>query len=152
MLRLAASTVAAALVLAAALAAQEGAAEKKETGKKKHGATRPVGTWTRGEGGTKVVFEIKKHSLRFRFNEGGKSLTADADYGVTKDGVLFGRISKIEKNGLDNAPPAGTLFSFRFALKDGTLTISELQPGEGDARQAVEGEYKGGPAKKKNKD
>jgi hypothetical protein len=145
MIRLAAPAVALALLTGILLSAQD-------NGTKKKGPTRPDGTWTRSEGGVKVTFEFKKHYLTCSLAEGDKKIKCTADYGVTKDGVLFGRIRKVEKKGFEEGPKEGVLFSFRFALKDGTMTISDLNaPGNGDAKRIVEGDYKGGASKTDSK-
>jgi hypothetical protein len=150
MLRLVAVTATAALLLAA-LVAQVGDAKEKSAKKKKEaGVKRPVGTWTRSDGDRSVSFKINKANLRCTLTEGDKSLVVDADYGVSRDGVLFGRISKVEKKGVEGGPEEGMLFSFHFSRKGDTLTISNLQAPTGDeARQVIEGDYKGGPHRKK---
>jgi hypothetical protein len=145
MLRFAAPTLVLALLASALVTAQAG-------GDKKKGPPRPEGTYTRTEGDVKVTFEFKKRHLQCTLTEGTKKLTAHADFGVSKDGVLFGRISKIEKAGFDEGPKEGTLFSFRFVLKEGGMTVRDLEaPGNGNAKQIIEGDYKGGSAKKNDK-
>jgi hypothetical protein len=132
------------LLCGAVLAAQDAPAGKK----KETEAPRPVGKWTREAGDAKAEFHIHKSTLKCVITNGEKTITCDADYSVTKDGVLYGRVNKVEKKGIDNSPEVGALFSFRFALKDGTLTISELQAAEAEgARQLIEGEYTGGKKK-----
>ena len=44
----------------------------------------------------------------------------------SKDGVLFGRVSKATKKGVDGGPEEGDLFSFRFKADKDKLTISDL--------------------------
>jgi hypothetical protein len=151
-LRLAASTVVAALLLAVALDAQDRADKKAEVVKKKRdaGGKKLDGEWTRSDGDTKVAFQFKKRALRFSMTAGDKKLTVDADYGLSKDGVVFGRVTKVEKEGVEG-PAEGYLFSFHVERKGNTLTVSDLKGQDADqARQVVEGDYtrtKGGKAR-----
>jgi hypothetical protein len=150
MLRLATSAVAAALLLGFVLSAPEASAKKSK--KKPESAHKKLeGIWTKTSGDVKVVFQFKKHALRCTLADGDKKISADADYGMTKDGVVFGRVGNVEKTGTENGPAEGMLFSFRTVVKDGTLTISDLTgPGGDEAKQIVEGDYKGGAGKKKS--
>src|SRR5437016_4059168 len=84
---------------------------------------KPIGTWTRQAGDHDIKFEIKPDGMRCTLKQGGSSVDIDMDYGVSKDGVLFGRIRKVEKTGTDNGPEAGELFSFRIAVNKDTLTV-----------------------------
>jgi hypothetical protein len=151
MLRLAGLAAAAAVLLGTVLDNPDAGTKKK--GKTKGSALKKVvGTWTRTEGDAKVTFQMKKRTLRCTLTEGDKSLTAQADYAVSKAGVLFGRITKVENKDFQNPPTEGTLFSFQFRIKNGTMTISDLQsPGGAEARQLIEGDYKGKAMKKKEK-
>jgi hypothetical protein len=107
-------------------------------------AKKPIGTWSRMVGDFEVAFQIKEDTLKFTMSGMGLAMDVDADYAMSKDGVIFGRISKVDKKGLDAGPSVGDLFTFKFATKDGKLTISELGPqNNADARDLVEGEYKG---------
>ena len=151
--RLAIPAAALALLVVVVLAVEYASSGQKTAdapGAKKEGALkRPEGTWRRTVGDDKLVFHIRKHVLHFKLVAGDKTVSSAADYSVTKDGILFGRISKIEAGG-DNGPKPGILFSFRYAVKDGTLTISDYQgPGGDEARQIIEGDYTGGPNKKR---
>jgi hypothetical protein len=82
--------------------------------------------------------------MRVTFARGGEEMVAVTDYGVSKDGVLFGRIAKVEKKGTNEGPTEGELFSFQFTVAGDKLTISDLKTssGGGDAKQLVEGDYK----------
>jgi hypothetical protein len=126
-------TAALALVLTCPLAGRAEDAPKK-----------PLGTWTRRAGDVDLKFEIRPADMSFTLEQGGNRMTFDIDYGVTKDGVLFGRVHKVEKVGTTEGPEAGDLFSFRFAVDKDTLTLSELKATResAEARQLVEGEYK----------
>lgn len=143
------------LAAAASLPLAAGQEAVKEPSKESKSAApekqRPVGTWTRTAGTAKITFHIHKSSLRCTLEEGERQLTVEADYSVSKDGVLFGRVRQVEKKGFENAPEVGALFSFRFQQKGNILTISDLQPpaGDGQAQQVIEGDYQGQPAKSK---
>ncbi len=108
---------------------------------------RPSGTWTRTAGDFEVRFDFQADTLKCTLSGGGVTIAIDADYAVARDGTVFGRISKVDKAG-GGGPNVGDLFSFKFKVKGDTLTISDLGPEtNADARQLVEGDYKG--AKKK---
>ena len=49
-----------------------------------------------------------------------------ADYGLSKDGVLFARISQDQKENVDGGPEEGDLFSFRYKVEKDKLVISDL--------------------------
>jgi hypothetical protein len=148
MIRLAVAAMAATLLLGIAFAAQDTPEKKPKKNDTLH--KKLEATWSKSEGDVKVTFQIKKHVLRCIMEKGDEKLTCDADYGLTKDGYVFGRLNKIEKSNTDQGPNVGELFSFRAAVTEGTLTISDLTaPGNGDARKLIEGDYKKVPGKKK---
>jgi hypothetical protein len=147
MLRLAAPAVAATVLLSAVFAAQQTNDKKPKTPESLH--KKLEGTWVKTDGDVKITFHIKKHFLRCIMEGGDKKLTAEADYGITKDGVVFGRVNKVDKSNTNDGPSEGTLFSFCAAVTDGTLTISDLNaPGNGEAKRLIEGDYKNVPKKK----
>jgi hypothetical protein len=106
-------------------------------------AGKPLGIWKRSFGDNQVLFTITADGLRCQIRtDNGGTLDIHADYGVTRDGVLFGILTRVEANGAEG-PAAGDLFSFRFALEKGVLTIKDLKsPVGADARQLVEGSYR----------
>jgi uncharacterized lipoprotein YbaY len=111
-------------------------------------AKKPAGSWTRKAGDMTITFTFKADSLEARVSN-GTTIEVQADYGLTKDGTLFGIVTKATKTGTDQGPSEGDLFSFRVKVEKDTLTISDLKGtagGEG-AKNAVEGEYK--PVKNK---
>jgi hypothetical protein len=112
-------------------------ADEKDVGKKK-----PIGTWKRTAGDHSITFTIKGDTLRVVIRGGDNVVEVDADYGVSKDGVLFGRISKGAKEG--DGPSEGDLFSFRFKVANGNMTLSELKTSHDstEAKDLVEGEYR----------
>ena len=105
---------------------------------------KPLGTWTRSAGDAEVTFAVKAERLKVTLKRGGATVEADVDYGVSKDGVLFGRVNKVTKTGTNDGPDEGDLFSFKFTVVDGKMTVEELK-GKSDsaeAKQLIEGEYK----------
>ncbi len=105
-------------------------------------AKKPLGTWIK-EGDSTVTFTFEADTLKCKLEFSGVTIGVDADYGMSKDGVIFGRINKVSKEGIDGGPVEGDLFTLRFSVKDNTLTITHLGPNEqNDARPLVEGDYK----------
>jgi hypothetical protein len=130
--------VTAALALGLVGAAPLGAADKAEDGKK------PLGTWTRKIDQGTVTFQIKADGLHVILKgDDDHKIDVAADYGVTKDGVLFGRVNKVTKENVSGGPEDGDLFSFRFKVEKGKLTVSDLNSSRGgeQAKQHIEGEY-----------
>jgi hypothetical protein len=116
----------------------------------KKAPARPLGAWARDADGVKVQFAFTDGELRCTIGAGDAVLDVRADYAVSKDGVLFGRVTGVEKKGIDAGPAIGDLFSFRYEVKDKVLSISNLR-GTGsaaDGAAVVEGDYKQAPAKK----
>lgn len=109
----------------------------------KAGPAKPVGTWSRTVDQFSITFDIQADGMKILLKAEGNSLTAHADYGVSKDGVLFARMHKIEKMGIDEGPAEGDLFSFKFTVKGDELTVDDLQGKANDeARRLVHGVYK----------
>ncbi len=133
-----------AALVVALLCVVPGLAEDK---KKTDGPKKPVGTWTRSAGDAKVTFAIKADGLRITIARGEAKIEADADYGVSKDGTLFGRLNKVTKSGIEGGPSEGDLFSFSTKVEKDKMTIGDLKSSGGvndDARQLVEGDYEKG--------
>lgn len=110
-------------------------------------AKKPTGKWVREVGDAKVSFDIHKEKLHFSMNVEGQSMKVDATYEVDKENVIKGKITKIEKKGLEGGPNEGDTFSFKFKVEDGTLTVSEVrgadgQEIQGQAKELIEGDYK----------
>jgi hypothetical protein len=104
---------------------------------------KPLGTWIKSGGDVEVKFHFEADTLRCTISAMGLVIDVDGDYGMSKDGTIFGRLSKVEKKGIDGGPKAGDLFTFRVKMKDNVLTISNLGPEDNaDARQLIEGDYK----------
>jgi hypothetical protein len=124
-------TVVVALVVVAAAGAADAPAKK------------PIGTWARGLGENKVTFQFKADSLTCVITNGSATLEVEADYGVTKDGVIYGIITKAERKGVDGGPEKGELFSFQVKIDKETITISDLKGTDNaEAKQLIQGEYK----------
>ena len=104
---------------------------------------KPLGTWVRESNGNKLVFAIKADSLTINMTTSEGNITAEASYGVTSDGTLFGILTKVEKKGMENGPQKGDLFAFDFSANKKELTISNLKGTRtsDDAAKAVEGVY-----------
>jgi hypothetical protein len=128
------------VALAALLALAAGTAPGDDKKADKAKSTKPTGTWVRDLGGeNKVTFEIKGDSLKVLVATGGEKIEAEAAYGVTSTGTLFGIITK---KASDAGPPEGEMFNFKFKLADNVMTVSDLHPDNAEAKQLVEGEYK----------
>ncbi len=103
---------------------------------------KPVGTWIKKQDEHTVTFHIKADGMRVILKgDGDRKIEADIDYGLTKDGILFGRISKVTPGG--NGPEEGDLFSFRFKIEKDKLVLSDLTGTHinDDAKKIVEGDY-----------
>jgi hypothetical protein len=135
--------LAAALVLALTLTATA------QPGKTKA----PLGTWVREAGNAKIEFKFEEKTLKVSLKTADETITIETDYGIAKDGTVFGRIAKVDSSS-GQGPEAGQLFSFKAKVGKGTLTISELSGTDNaQARQLIEGEYKLQPkGKEKDKD
>jgi hypothetical protein len=125
----------AALLMLLLVQAAPGAGEKQASKKQLDGA------WKHTVGDNSITFRFKGNTLHAMVKTSDNSMEVDADYGVSKDGVLFGRISKVKKEG--DGPSEGDLFSFRFRIDGNTLTVSDLKtPHEnGEAKELLQGDY-----------
>ncbi len=106
-------------------------------------AKKPVGTWTKSDGERTVTFQFKADAMHVVLKAGeDQKIEVDADYGVTKDGIVFGRIGKVTKPGNDG-PDEGDLFSFRFKVEKDKFVLSDLTGSKinEDAKRLVEGDY-----------
>jgi hypothetical protein len=128
------------LVLLVGVTSVRAEADKKEDPVKK-----PVGSWSKDTGEGTITFAFKAdNTLKVTLKQNDAMIELDTDYGVSKDGYIFGRINKV-KNGGGNGPNEGDLFSFKVKVEKTTLTISDLTSGKGsddNAKKLVEGEYK----------
>jgi hypothetical protein len=118
------------------------AAAVRAEGEKAAG-NKPLGTWKRTVGDASLTFEFKADGMRCVLAAGGNTIEMDGDYGMTKDGVLFGRVAKVEKKGTNDGPSEGDLFSFKVKVDKDTLSLSELKThnDSAEAKQLIEGDY-----------
>jgi hypothetical protein len=101
-----------------------------------------LGTWTRTVNGSTVTFQFKADQLHAKVSTDGATITVEGDYGVTKDGIVFGIITKVTKVGTNDGPAEGDLFRFTFKLDKDKATLKDLKGAEGDeAKQLIQGEY-----------
>ena len=130
------------LVASATLAADEKPASKQ----------RPLGTWKRTAGDNSITFTFKADTFRGIIKAGGNTLEVEADYGMSKDGVLFGRLNKVKKEG--DGPSEGDLFSFKVKVEKNTLMLSDLKSEHGgaEAKELLQGEYEKVAKAKKEKE
>jgi hypothetical protein len=108
-------------------------------------AKKPSGTWARKADDKTITFDFKANDLRVTISCDSFTIVVDADYGFTKDGTLFGIVTKTKKTGTDSGPAEGDLFSFRVKAEKDKVTLSDLKgtaAGGDDAKNLVEGEYK----------
>jgi hypothetical protein len=113
-----------------------------------------VGVWVLGSDDPAVAAESE---LRFkdgrttwfiRLPAEGSSIRIDAEHGTTKEGMVYGIVTRIDygmtpgkvKKGL---PEEDDTFSFRFRVEDDLLTVKELK-GKGfeELKKAAQGRYK----------
>jgi hypothetical protein len=106
-------------------------------------AKKPVGTWVREVGKTKLRFAFKADKVTITLGSEDGSVSAEAAYGVTADGTLFGVLTKVDTKGLEGGPTKGDLFSFDFSAGKSEMTISSLKGTRlnEDAARIVEGVY-----------
>src|SRR5438270_3352486 len=84
---------------------------------------KPLGKWKHTAGDNSVTFDFQADSLRVIVSINGNAIEADADYSISKDGFVFGRIHKVKKAG-DEGPSEGDLFSFKYNVEKDTMTLS----------------------------
>lgn len=103
--------------------------------------TRPLGTWERSAGDAKVTFTFAAESLKAIVSSGGATVTIDADYGVSKDGTLFGFVTKVVREGTNEGPTEKDLFRFQFTVEKDKLTLKDVHPASDEVKQVLEGDY-----------
>ena len=108
---------------------------------------RPVGVWTRTAGDVLVKFDFRDTDFLVSFTKGGDTIKVVADFSVTEDATVLGRVSASEKDVSDSGafdarltPTPGDLFSFRTSMEGGKLVLSDVL-GCGPGKPLVEGEY-----------
>jgi hypothetical protein len=105
------------------------------------------GTWVRRADGCKVRLEVKPESLRCTVTtEEGMAITVDADYVVSKDGILLGilRVPQAGKAADDDAVTKRLIY-LGFAAEDRSLVVKDLaykDSHDGDKmKELLEGKY-----------
>jgi hypothetical protein len=105
------------------------------------------GTWVRMAEGCKVKLEVKPDHLRCTMTtEEGMAISVDADYVVSKDGILLGLLrTPVAPNAADVDAVDRRLFHFLFSAEDRSLTIKDVcykDSHDGDKMKGVlEGKY-----------
>src|SRR5262249_45885450 len=85
---------------------------------------KPVGSWATEGGDAFVWWKLNADgTLNGSWRDEHGAYDFDGDYSVAKDGVLFGRFSKLLARDPD-LPKKGDLFSFEFKIAKDTLTIT----------------------------
>ncbi len=114
------------------------------TADKGEAARKPLGTWAKTSDNVTITFEIKPDLMRCTVTQGDNTVEVDADYGVSKDGVLFGRVSKVKKSSDGSGASEGDLFSFHYKVDKDKLMLTDLKMSmeNSEVKEAVEGEYK----------
>jgi hypothetical protein len=111
------------------------------------------GTWVRKDVGCKVKLEVKPASLRCTVTmEEGVAMTVDADYVVSKDGILVGILrAPMDPNPADTDAVNRRLFYFQFTAEDRSLTVKDLRykdSQDGDKmKELLQGKYHKAEAK-----
>ena len=118
-----------------ALAGPAPAEDKKDKDK--------VTTWTREINGIDLRFEFGKGTGKIRVDTADNALILEVKLKTEKD-VVSVEITDVEvKGNFPNTAKKGDKFSFKWEVKDGVATLSDLK-GENveEAKRVVEGEYK----------
>lgn len=105
-------------------------------------AKKPIGVWTKSVNDQKITFDFKADGMVVTIALNGETIKAEGDYGITKDGRVFGILTKVTKPGT-NGPNEGDLFSFKVTVTDNKLTLDDLKGSKdsSEAQQLVHGEY-----------
>jgi hypothetical protein len=105
---------------------------------------KPIGAWERKAGDTEVVFDFSADEMKVTISGADATSEVSCDYSVTKDGIVYGIIRKIDKKGGEGGPSEGDLFSFHYSMDNDTLTIKDLKGSNehDEAKQLIQGEYK----------
>jgi phage baseplate assembly protein gpV len=104
-----------------------------------------TGTWTRNVDGVDVTFDIQPKSLLVTFSKDNAKVAIAADTGITKEGVVFGRVRSVERSGpdiifgaSDEKRKEGDLFSFHTSVTKNVLIVSDVR-GCSSGKYLVEG-------------
>jgi pectin methylesterase-like acyl-CoA thioesterase len=95
-------------------------------------------------GDLSITFEIKADNIRITLKgTDERQIQVLADYGMSKDGCLFGRICQVKKGDTEGGPTEGDLFSFKVKQEKNKIVVSDLKvtAGGDDAKNLIEGDY-----------
>jgi hypothetical protein len=99
-------------------------------------SAKPVGTWERQTKEGHFLLTIKEDRLQIRFEKSNEAMTTvDADYSVSRDGILFGVVIFAEKDlGSDEGSEVKSDLPFcvRYRVDGDELTIRDGKISEGD--------------------
>jgi hypothetical protein len=104
-------------------------------------AKKPIGVWSRSVNDQKITFDFRADGMVVTLVINGETIKAEGDYGITKEGRVFGILNKVTKSG--DGPNEGDLFSFKVKVNDTKLTIDDLRgtKDSSEAQQLVQGDY-----------
>src|SRR6185437_2453669 len=100
---------------------------------------KPLGKWERKIGKSHVTLLVEENRLH-AIVIGEKPCILHADYGLTKDGVIYGVITSIECDDEDDDFIRASFdapFSCRFRIDEGSLNIRDLKFHEGNSKDDV---------------
>jgi hypothetical protein len=99
-------------------------------------SAKPIGTWERQAKEGHFLLTIKEDRLQIRFEKSNEAMTTvDADYSVSRDGILFGVVIFAEKDlGSDQEREVKSDLPFccRYRVDGDELTIRDGKISEGD--------------------
>jgi hypothetical protein len=112
---------------------------------------RLIGVWVLGAdqaGEPDAELRVRGGTLTWvlRLRRGGSPVRIDAEYGTTKEGVVYGVVTRIDHGHVEEKlPEEDDTFSFRFRIGDETLTVKDLKgKGFDDLKRAAQGRYRRG--------
>jgi hypothetical protein len=101
-------------------------------------AARPVGKWERRVGKNQVTVVVEDNRLHVTLT-GEKSCTLHADYGMTRDQIVYGVVTSVECTDEDAGEAEKEMldapFSCRFRVDEGVLIIRDVKFGAGDDKK-----------------
>jgi hypothetical protein len=100
---------------------------------------KPLGKWERKIGKSHVTMIVEENRLH-AIVIGEKPCILHADYGMTKDGVIYGVVTSIECDDEDDDFVRASFdapFSCRFRIDEGSLNIRDLKFHEGNSKEDV---------------
>jgi hypothetical protein len=100
----------------------------------------PVGIWRKVEAPGRVApATLTITNDKFSFSDGADRL--EADYGLTRDSILFGIITKISGRTFVNGPGEDDTFSFRFRADADELNVRGIKGVASDSLARIVGRY-----------